>query len=270
MIAARRLLAASLVTAFMLIPVVWLVATSFKPPGEYVATSARLWPDTVTLEHYRALWADGAGQRFVNSVVVTLGTTLMALAIAFPAAYALARLDFPRRLDVAFLALVLVVKLLPPIAVAIPLFQVLRELGLLDTRAGLVLAYQVYALPFAIWMLLGYVRDVPLAVEEAAAIDGAGLGRRLVTIVLPMTAPGLVATGVFVAVLAWNEFLFALLFIQTPSLFPLPTYIATMITEDETLWGPLMALGALASLPVILATGLVTRWLTRGFLGGMD
>jgi multiple sugar transport system permease protein len=268
MTALRRVTVATLAAGLMLVPILWMVATSLKPPAEYATAAARLWPSAVTLEHYRFLLADGAAVRFLNSLIVTAGTTALALAVALPAAYALVRLPFPRRLDVAFLGLVLAVKLLPPIAVAIPLFQVLRGLGLLDTLAGLVLAYQVYALPFAIWLLLGYLRDVPVEVEEAAMIDGAGLVRRLATVVVPMILPGLAATTVFVAVLAWNEFLFALLYIQSPDRFTLPTYIATMITEDETLWGPLMALGVLASLPVVLLTGLIARWLTRGFLAG--
>lgn len=115
-------------------------------------------------------------------------------------------------------------------------------------------------------MLLGSVRDVPVEVEEAASIDGAGQWRRLTEIVLPLLRPGLVATAVFIAILAWNEFLFALLFIQTPSNFPLPVYIATFITEDETLWGTLSAIGFIASMPIVLLLGYLQRHLLRGFL----
>src|SRR5690606_14624684 len=121
-----------------------------------------------------------------------------------------ARGGFPRHLDTVLLMFVLLIKLTPPISLAIPLYQILRALGLLDTLAGLVIVYQVYALPFAIWMLLGFVRDVPEQYEEAAMIDGAGLGKRIVTVVLPITAPGLVATAVFLAILSWNEFLYAM------------------------------------------------------------
>ena len=262
-------LAVALTVALALLPVAWMVATSLKPPGDYVSESIDLLPDRVTFEHYRAIWADGFLRRLANSAYVTAGATLLALAAGFLAAYGLSRFRFPARLDVLFLLLVLAIKLMPPIVVAIPLFQILRAGGLLDTLTGLVLVYQVYALPFAIWMLLGFVRDVPVALEEAAALDGASMWRTLASVVLPLCGPGLVATAVFTAVLAWNEFLFALLFLQTPSRFTLPIYIATFITEDETLWGRLMAIGSLASFPLIAAVGYMQRYLLRGFAAGL-
>jgi len=264
-----RMLGAILVAALFSLPIVWMVATALTPPGFYTAGSAALWPRAPTLMHFEALAAARVWRLALNSLVVTAGTTLVALAAALPAAYALARLSFPRRLDIAFLMFVLVVKLTPPIVLAVPLYQVLRGLGLLDTLAGLILAYQIYALPFAIWMLLGFVRDVPVAIEEAARIDGAGLARILAEIVLPVMAPGVAAAAILVAVAAWNEFLFAFLFMQSPSGFTLPTAIATRINEDETLWGQLAALGLLASLPVLCLVGLVHRALSRGFAGGL-
>lgn len=265
----RPLLAWS-VAAVLLLPLVWMVGTSLKPPAEYIAQSVELLPDAPTLAHYRTLLVeDQVLRKILNSLLVTGGATLLALACGFPAAYALARLRFPRRLDLLFLLFVLLVKLTPPIALAIPLYQVLRAVGLLNTLAGLILVYQVYTLPFAIWMLLGFVREVPIEYEEAARTDGAGLLMRLWTIVLPLTWPGLVSTGVFVAVLSWNEFLYALLFIQSPALFPLPTFIATLITENEAFWGRLMAVGLLASLPILAFVGVVQRGLTRGFSGGL-
>jgi multiple sugar transport system permease protein len=264
-----RLAGAALVALLFALPLVWMAATSLKPPGEYASTSAALLPHTPTGMHYSWLVNSRAWRLGLNSLVVTLGTTLLALLAAIPAAYALARLRFPRRLDMAFLVFVLVVKLTPPIVLAVPLYQVLRSLGLLDTLAGLVLVYQIYALPFAIWMLLGFVRDVPVAIEEAAVIDGAGLLRRLSDIVLPVMAPGVAATAVLVAITSWNEFLFAFLFVQSPHNFTLPTFIATMINEDETLWGRLAALGVVASAPILVLIGIVHRSLTRGFSGGL-
>lgn len=257
------------VTAVMLLPMIWMVGTSLKPPIEYVSLSVDLLPDTPTLQHYRQLIQEDILGKVLNSLIVATGATLLALTAGLPAAYALVRLDLPKRLDRAFLFFVLVVKLAPPLVLAIPLYQVLRTLGLLDTLAGLILIYQVYALPFAIWMLIGFVRDVPVSYEEAARIDGANLVQRLVTVVLPLMLPGLVATGVFVMILCWNEFAYALLFVQTPSKFTLPTYIATLITEDETFWGRLAAIGFLASLPILALVGVVQRGLTRGFSGGL-
>ena len=138
-----------------------------------------------------------------------------------------------------------------------------------EVLAGLVLVYQIYTLPFAIWMLIGFVRDVSPSYEEAAMMDGAGLGYRLVTVVLPIMAPGIAAAFILVSILAWNEFAYALLFIQTPSSFTLPTFIATLITEDETFWGRLMAIGLIASLPILLLLALFQKHLVRGLAGGL-
>jgi multiple sugar transport system permease protein len=264
-------IAAALIAALLFaLPLAWMLATSLKPPGEYISASASLWPRQPTLMHYEAISEARVWRAAWNSLVVTAGATLLALLVSFPAAYALARLRFPRKLDLAFLVFVLLVKLTPPIVLAVPLYQVLRALGLLDTLAGLILVHQVYALPFAIWMLLGFLRDVPVALEEAARMDGARLPRVMRDILVPVMAPGLAATAVLVAIVAWNEFLFAFLFLQSPANFTLPTFIATRINEDETLWGQLSAIGVLASLPVLLLIGVVHRALSRGFAGGMS
>jgi multiple sugar transport system permease protein len=265
-----RIAGALLAAVLFALPLAWMLATSLKPPGEYISASAALWPRQPTLMHYEAIAQARVGRAAWNSLVVTAGATLLALLVSFPAAYALARLRFPRKLDLAFLVFVLLVKLTPPIVLAVPLYQVLRALGLLDTLAGLILVHQIYALPFAIWMLLGFLRDVPVALEEAARIDGARLPRVMRDILVPVMAPGLAATAVLVAIVAWNEFLFAFLFLQSPANFTLPTFIATRINEDETLWGQLSAIGVLASLPVLLLIGVVHRALSRGFAGGMS
>jgi multiple sugar transport system permease protein len=263
-------LAIYVVTAIVLMPVIWMVATSVKPPGEYVSTSIAILPDSYTLEHYRALMAtDGIGEKLANSLIVTLGAAVLSLILGLPAAYALVRMNLPRKLDVGFLIFVLLIKLTPPLVLSIPLYQVLRTVGLLDTLTGLIFVYQVYLLPFAIWMLIGFVRDVSPSYEEAAMMDGAGLIRRILTIVLPIMAPGVAATMVLLIIIGWNEFAYALLFIQTPSNFTLPIYIATLITEDETLWGRLSAIGLIASLPIVIILAFFQKYLVRGLSGGL-
>ncbi|HEY4202770.1 MAG TPA: carbohydrate ABC transporter permease [Devosiaceae bacterium] len=252
-----------------LLPIIWMLRTSVEGESGLVTTLPLLWPTAPTLQSYVAIFNPEVLGKLWNSIVVAAGSTLLALAAGFPAAYALSRSGWPKQLDKLFLLFVLVLKLTPPIALAVPLYQVLRLFGLLDSLLGLILVYQVYALPFAIWMLLGFVRDVPLAYEEAAMLDGADLATRLRTIILPMMTPGLAATSVFLVVLSWNEFLYALLFIQSPSRFTLPTYIASLITEDNIFWGQLSAIGLVASLPVLVLVGFVQKALTRGFAGGI-
>ena len=257
------------VTAIVLWPILWMVMTSFKPPIEFVSESISILPIEPSLEHYRELLDDDIIEKVLNSLIVTLGAATLSLVVGFPAAYALVRLRLPRRMDAAFLIFVLLVKLAPPLVLAIPLYQVLRGVYLLDTLAGLIFVYQIYTLPFAIWMLIGFIRDVSPSYEEAAMMDGARLGYRLVTVVLPIMAPGLAATYILLTILAWNEFAYALLFIQTPSNFTLPTFIATLITEDETFWGRLTAIGLIASFPILLLLVLFQKHLVRGLAGGL-
>jgi len=255
--------------AVLLLPCVWMAGAAFMPTLERLDHPLALWPSEPTLEHFRAVWESGIGRPVLNSVFVALGATLLALALAFPAAYALARLAFPARLDLLFLVLVLALKLMPPITVAVPLFSLARWLHLLDSAVGLILVYQVYTLPMAIWMLLPFVRDVPIECEEAAALDGANFAQRMIWIVLPLCAPGLVATAIFVFITAWNEFLLALLFVSSPSHFTLPLAIAGYVTENGIDWGELMSAGLIASLPTLALAGYVQRYLLRGFTGGL-
>ncbi|WP_176061256.1 carbohydrate ABC transporter permease [Paraburkholderia sp. BCC1876] len=253
----------------LLLPCIWMVGAAFTPTLERLDHPLLLWPHVPTLQHFESVWASGIGRQLLNSVLVSGGTTVLSLALAFPAAYALVRMRFPARLDLVFLMLVLAVKLMPPITVAVPLFTLAKHLHLLDSEVGLMLAYQVYTLPLSIWMLLSFVREVPIDYEEAACLDGAGLVQRLVYIVLPLCAPGLVATAIFVLIAAWNEFLLALLFLTTPSRFTLPLAVAGYVTENGIDWGDLMSVGMIASLPTLAVAGYVQRYLLRGFSGGL-
>ncbi|NOX44166.1 MAG: carbohydrate ABC transporter permease [Caldiserica bacterium] len=250
---------------FVLFPIYWMLTTSFKEPLEYATRTPSWFPHRITFQHYREIWKEGAYRYFINTVLVSLGSTLLSLGIAFPAAYGLARFRFPAKLDLIFLLWVLLVRMAPPVVLAIPLYTTLQGLGLLNKLTGLVIAYQVYTLPYSIWMLLRFVRDVPIEVEEAAAIDGASRLRTLVAIVLPLVGPGLVATAIFAVIMTWNEFIYALLFLRRPEVFTLPIHISHFITEYEVLWGPLMAIGITSSLPILILSGYVQKHLLRGF-----
>lgn len=253
----------------LLLPCLWMLGAAFMPTLERLDRPLALWPQAPTLQHFQTVWESGIGRQVVNSLLVSCGTTLLSLALAFPAAYALVRLRFPGRLDVVFLMLVLAVKLMPPITVAVPLFSLMKTLHLLDSEFGLMLAYQVYTLPLSIWMLLSFVREIPVDYDEAACIDGAGLFQRLNHIMLPLCAPGLVATAIFVLIAAWNEFLLALLFLTSPSRFTLPLAVAGYVTENGIDWGDLMSVGMIASLPTLAVAGYVQRYLLHGFSGGL-
>ena len=144
-----------------------------------------------------------------------------------------------------------------------------HAVGLINSLWGLIIVYQVYTLPYCLWIVFGFIKALPVDFEEAATIDGASRTRILLSIVLPLTGGGLVATSIFSVIIAWNEFLFALLFIRTPALLTLPLKIVNFIGEYETLWGELMAVGILATLPILLFSGYVYKRLTTGFSMGL-
>ncbi|EPL6454505.1 MULTISPECIES: carbohydrate ABC transporter permease [Providencia] len=251
------------------LPIIWMFGTAFKSPADILASGANILPHQLSLASFEKLLEGNVPLMVWNTVLISVGATAVSVIFAFFAAYALVRYRFPAKLDNVFLLSVLIIKMMPPIVIAIPLYSLMNSVGLLNTRIGLILSYQVYTLPFCIWMLLGFIRDIPLEIEEAGAMDGAHLLRRLAYIVFPLCAPGLVATAIFSMILGWNEFLFSLLFIHTPDKFTLPLFISNFMTEDGTAWGEMMAIGIISSLPMLVLASYMQRYLLRGFSMGL-
>jgi multiple sugar transport system permease protein len=259
----------SVVVVLVLAPIYWIVATSFKTPTENILPKPTLYPNLLTFRNYFQVIEAGILRNFSNTLFVAIASTVVSLVLSFLAAYALGRHRFPLRLNSVFLIWVLAVKILPPIVLAIPLYTLFTRVGLINSLWGLVVVYQVYTLPYCLWIVFGFIKALPVDFEEAATIDGASRPRIMFSIVLPLTGSGLVATSIFSVIIAWNEFLFALLFIRTPSLLTLPLKIVNFIGEYETLWGELMAVGILATLPILLFSGYVYKRLTSGFSMGL-
>jgi multiple sugar transport system permease protein len=255
----------ALVLLAVLLPLYWLVVTAFKTPLENIATVPVLVPGSLYLKNFARVIRDGFLLNLFNTVFVASMSTLLSLALAFLAGYALSRHSFPLRFNVIFLIWVLVVKILPPVVLAIPLYTLFAAAGLLNSLLGLVLVYQVYTLPYCIWMLFGFFKGLPSEYEQAARIDGATNLGILRYVVLPLMRSSIVATAIFSLIMAWDEFLFALLFLRDPDLLTLPLKIVNYITEYETLWGELMAIGLLATVPLLLFSGFVYRRMTSGF-----
>jgi len=259
----------AVVAVTVIFPLYWILVTSLKTPLENILPTPTFFPNKLTLQNYVEVLQGGFLTNLFNSLFVALFSTLLSLTLAFFSAYALVRHNFPLKLNLIFLVWVLVVKILPPMVLAIPLYTLFAKAGLLNNLIGLVLVYQVYTLPYCIWMLFGFLKTLPRTYEQAAEIDGASKPRVLFTIVLPLIGSGVVATAIFSIIISWDEFLFALLFIRTPSLQTLPLRIVNFITEYETLWGELMGIGLLATLPVLLFSGYYYRRLTEGFSMGL-
>ncbi|MFI6560034.1 carbohydrate ABC transporter permease [Streptomyces sp. NPDC050534] len=253
---------------FLAFPLVWLLSTAFKSPRELGSLHPTWIPRHPTLDNFRQAFDEQPLlHAALNSLLAAAGAAVVAVVIATPLAYVMAR----RRtaLTRAATGWVVVSQAFPLVLVIIPLFLVLKNLRLIDSLFGLTLVYVVWALPFALWMLAGYVRAVPAEVEEAAAVDGAGRARTLVSVVAPLLAPGIAATGLFAFVTAWNEFFFALVLLKTPEKQTLPVVLTHFIgAEGVADLGPLAAAAFLATLPSLVVFALIQRRITGGMLTG--
>ncbi|MGC0328865.1 multiple sugar transport system permease protein [Streptomyces sp. SAI-170] len=254
--------------AFLALPFLWLVSTAFKPPRELASLNPTWIPKDPTLANFRQAFDEQPLLRAAgNSLLAAGAAAVIAVLVATPMAYVLAR--HRTRLSRAASGWVVVSQAFPFVLVIIPLFLVLKNLRLIDSVAGLIAVYVVWALPFALWMLVGYVRAVPVQLEEAAAVDGAGRLRTLVSVTAPLLGPGIVATGLFAFVTAWNEFFFALVLLKTPEKQTLPVVLTHFIgAEGVADLGPLAAAAFLATLPSLVVFAVVQRRITGGLVAG--
>jgi multiple sugar transport system permease protein len=260
--------ALALYILFLGFPLLWLISASVKSSGELNSLSVSLLPSEWHWENYtEALEKQGLIRSAANSLIVALASTALAVVIAVPAAYVLARLR--GKLRVAGVAWILVSQVFPVVLIILPLFLILRTLGLADNLVGLTLVHTTYMLPFALWMLQGYVAAIPVELEEAGAMDGASRLTVLRTIVFPLLAPGVVATAMFSFVSSWNEFFFALVLLQTPENYTLPITLNMFVGgEGKVALGPLAAGAVLAAIPSIVFFSILRRKLTSGLMAG--
>ena len=261
-----------LVALVTLFPILWMVSTAFKPATEWYSLTPHPLPSHPTLGNFRAV-IDGSviglpyWNFLKNSLFVTLVAVVASSLIALLAAVALARFRF--RFRTSYLIMLLIVQMLPQQALVIALFIDFRSLNLLDSLVGLILVYTAFALPVTIWMLRNFVAAVPRELEEAAAIDGASSMRIFWRILLPLVAPGLVATSVFAFIFAYNEFIFALTFLNVDTAkFTLPLYVQYFYGRNGAQWGPIMAASTLFTIPVMAFFLLVRRRLAGGLMAG--
>ena len=265
---AGQYVALALYVVFLGFPLLWMLSVSFKGPRELVELYPSFIPSEPTVENYRTALEDNAlVQSAVNSLKIAVVTALVTTTIGLPAAYVLAR----QRGILTSLGLgwILLSQMFPLILIIIPLFLLLRDLGLNDSHTGLVLVYAVWALPFVLWMLQSYVRGIPRDLEDAARVDGASRFQILVGIIAPLLAPGVVVTTLFAFITAWNEFFLALVVLQSADLYTLSLKLKQFVgIEGIVALGPLAAASLLATLPSLVLFAVIQRWLTRGLLSG--
>ncbi len=277
---ALRWLGALLAGAVILLPVVWTLSISFKPPREWAAYPPRLIPEEPTLANYQVLFqvgnpvgavaemtrsAEPVSRAFFNSLLIAPLATLASATIGFFAAYGVSRYGSGGPL---FPLTVLTTRMFPPIAFAVPLLVYFRMLDLIDTRLGLILMYTGFTAAFSLWMMKGFIDGVPRHIEEAALLDGASRWRVLFTITLPLVRGGIAAALLFVFILNWTEFLLALVFSSRHAV-TLPVQVSHYAGAVGRFYGPQAALGIVASVPVVVAGYLIQRHLVRAFTFGL-
>lgn len=253
---------AAMILVVVLLPAFWMLQLSFRAGGDIFDMRVVFVP---TLENYRALWTGLFPHSLGNSVIVSLGATALSLLLGVPAAYALSRCRFRRWRSVVLW--ILATRMAPPIAYTIPFFLAYRFVGLLDTVTGIIIIYLTFNLALVVWMMRNFFDGVPRALEEAAWIDGCGVWSGFRRIALPLSAPGLAATGVLCFILSWNDFFYALILTRTKAM-TAPVAIVNFMQYEGWEWGKIAAGGTLVMLPVLLFSVLVRRYLVRGLMAG--
>ena len=259
--------AVTVLLLWSLVPVYWIFITSFKQEQEIYAYPPTFVPMAPTLTQYATVLFHTGFPMFIrNSVIVAGVTTLISAATGALGAFAIARIRFAGRAAVA--RLIVVAYLLPPSLLFIPLFIVLQRLGLVDSLGGLIAAYLTFSIPFSTWMLIGHIRTIPSELDEAARIDGASRLQVLLRVILPLTLPGLSVVSLFAFTHAWNEFLYALVFVYSNGTRTITAGLASLTMGDTFIWGQLMAASVLAIVPVLIIYLIAQRWLIAGLTGG--
>jgi N,N'-diacetylchitobiose transport system permease protein len=267
---ARRIgvnLLALAVFAAMVFPVYWMVSTAFKRPFEILSFTPEFLPSPATLANFEnAIDRPNFWSSVVNSLIVVVAVTALSMVLAFLAALALAKFRFYGR--AAFVVLIIGVQMVPLNALIIPLYIMLSRADQVDKLTGVVVTYLTFVLPFCVWTLRGFMLGVPRELEEAAMVDGSTRFGAFVRILLPLVAPGLVATSIFAFIQVWNEFIIAYVLLQSQDNQTLTVWLASFTTLRGTEWGPLMAAASLTALPVVVFFVLVHRRIAFGLTAG--
>lgn len=257
---------------FTVLPMAWMVLTSVKSQFAALQYPPQWWPAEPTLYNYWRLLnpTDNIGQEFLryfwNSLYVSVATTILGVAVAVPAAYAFSRFRFPGRTFLFFA--VLLRNMFPAVVFLVPLFLLMRWLGLVNTHGSLILTYLTFGLPLSIWLLKGFFDNIPIQLEQAARIDGATRFQAFLLIVMPLSSPGIIATSIFSFIGAWNEYVYAYTFLSKQDSMTLPVGIQRFFTEFATDWPGLMAATFLMSVPVVVMFLILQKYFVRALTEG--
>jgi multiple sugar transport system permease protein len=259
-----RYLTAMLLVVIFVFPIYWLFAISFKTPSEIFAVPPAWYPKSIQFNNYVVLFKDGDAKTVGNSLVLASVSTFFAMIFGTIAAYSLARF----RTGGENLAVwIMSQRMMPPVAIAFPVFLLYVWLGWVDTYIGLIILYTAFSLPYVTWMMRGYIEDIPLELEESALIDGCSRWEVLWKVVFPMARSGLFATAVFTFVFSWNDFLFALVLTRT-EVITYTVQVTHYFGGQSNFWSKIAAMSALGTIPVFITVALLQRYLVRGISMG--
>ena len=259
----------SLFLVWTLFPIYWMFSLAIREKGELFGALS-LVPRSFSFEHFVDLFKTKAfGLSIVNSLTVTLISLSLALALGLACAYILARARFRFKLKGAMLFWVLLLRILPPIAFALPLYILMSDAGLLSTKIPLILSHLLINIPFIVWFMITFFEALPVEVEESAAVDGASEQQLFLRIVLPQVLPGLTAVAILSFMTSWNEYLYSAIFVQSPRNFTIPLTLSTLNREQElTQWGNIAAGGVLSLVPIAIFVLFAQNFLIAGLSGG--
>jgi multiple sugar transport system permease protein len=244
-----------------------MIITSLKKSGEIITIVPTFWPKVITLEGYQALFVKYQfSTAIINSLVVAVIVSVCSVAIGFLAAYSLARVKFRSR--AVCLRAILYAYLMPKAVLFIPLYMLVTTLGIANKLSSLILIYPTFTIPYVAWMLVAYLKSIPISLEEAAIIDGCSRFQSMLRVVLPLSLPGLVSTLIISVTLCWNEYLYAMVMIHDKAAKTIPLVISEMIVADVFAWGPLMAAATVASVPVLIIYLLASKNMVTGLTAG--
>jgi multiple sugar transport system permease protein len=256
----------TLALLWTLIPLAWIVLSSFKYEADQFSIPPVWFPDKLTLENYATFFANSEFvSSLLNSFITTFFSTVIALGLGIPAAYALARFDWKHANSMAFV--ILLARMTPPIVMVLPFFMIARYLNISNTYIPIVIALSFFSVPFAVWMMRGFFEEIPRSIEEAAMIDGCTRFQSLRRIILPLVLPGVSATSILCALIAWNEFLFALV-LTGENTRTLPVLVNMFVSERNIEWGVMSAAAIITVIPMIIFGLLVQNNLVRGLTMG--
>ncbi len=262
----------TLLLLFAILPMLWMLVTSLKTQFAALQYPPELIPSNPTLEQYWTLLSPSSdvGHDFLrymwNSIYVSTATTVLGVVVAVPAAYAFSRFRFPGRKFLFFA--VLLRNMFPAVVFLMPLFMVMRWLRLVNTEMSLILTYLTFGLPLSIWLLKGFYDNIPVQLEQAARIDGASRFKAFVLIVMPLSSPGIIATAIYSFIIAWNEYVYALTFLNDKSKLTLPVGLQRFFTEYATNWPGLMAASFIMSVPVVVLFLVLQKYFVKALTEG--